>query len=1230
MKYRDLVAFEPLETVKELRRSDDMDQAKEDVRTYVISDRMADQLAGVIFPNLQFVEPADNKGLLIVANYGTGKTHLMSVVAAVAEHDDLVELLTNGQVHESARSVAGRFKVIRAEIGATGIPHLRDVVVAQLEEGLKELGVDYTFPDFATQTNSKDSLQAMMEAFEGKYPDKGLLFVLDELLDYLRQLHDAELIQSLQFLREVGEISSTSRFRFIAGIQEAIFDNPRFASAGDNVRRVRDRFEQARISREDIEFVVQERLLKKDGAQRDQIRDHLQKFTPLYDEMAERIEDYVRLFPVHPSYLRTFERISVIEKRTVLRTLSREISARLDQDVPDSEPGLICYDSYYRTVADDPSNRTIERVTEVLDKAEHLKSIVEHSMPESNYKGTASRVIDALAVHRLTTEDNTSPVGLTVENLRDDLTLLPPGLPKKDARFLATTTRTVMDRILSTVSGQFISKNEENDQYYLDVYKDIDYDQKIAERANHLDTERLDEAYYQAVEELLELRDQPYVSGYRIWQYELPWADKNVTRVGYLFMGAPNERSTAQPPRDFYVYFLQPFDEPKFQDEQRQDEVFLRLDRMDDDFRQHLKHYAGAAALERESAGTTHRPIYADKREVALGHIVDWLRQNVASALSATYAGDKRSVAEWLPPGTAVDGNLRDTIVELAASVLAEHFGNRYPDYPKFEARITEGNKPESVRMALGYTSGRQATLGKQVLEALELLDSDGGITADGKYAQALLDQLKDASGKVLNRRDLLTERDKGLLNWGSWHLEPVWLVVVAAALVQRGQAEIAFRDKRIDAIATDQLVSMSIDDLEAFIQISPPKATPVNMIREVAALYGINPAGIPDSGLDDEKLRGLLDKINGLYVEATSARDALADRGTLWGEIVFDKVDERQSRLDSLIKLSEDLRARNTVGKMNRISATDQDIYHAKEGIAELTLVADILKAKDRLSPSSEYLKNASEHFGFDFDLSERAEVLKSEVIDVVRIGNATDANKVVELSQRCDQLRLEFADASARSYRHAHLDAGGDARKRQLLEGNDLALLKSLSVIEILPANELTLIQNRLADLKSMFEFDESKLRESVVYPDKSGFTPGPINGMSAQAQLADLENRISQLVTDWQTTLVDNLKESNVQEETDLLDDPERETVKGIVDSKRLPNPISVSTVKAINQVFNRFEKREITQTMLWDAVFPDKKPTTIAEFEERMRKLAEDYGRGSAEADRIRIVPEGEGI
>mgnify|MGYP000506668589 CR=1 FL=1 len=84
----------------------------------------------------------------------------------------------------AATQIAGRFKVIRTEIGATTMS-LRDILVAELEEHLEKLGVAYVFPEAGTITSHKRAFEDMMTKFAEVYPEQGLLLVVDELLDYL-------------------------------------------------------------------------------------------------------------------------------------------------------------------------------------------------------------------------------------------------------------------------------------------------------------------------------------------------------------------------------------------------------------------------------------------------------------------------------------------------------------------------------------------------------------------------------------------------------------------------------------------------------------------------------------------------------------------------------------------------------------------------------------------------------------------------------------------------------------------------------------------------------------------------------------------------------------------------------------------------------------------------------------------------------------------------------------
>ncbi|MBU2262729.1 MAG: hypothetical protein KKF02_12495, partial [Proteobacteria bacterium] len=366
MKYGDLIQFEPIESVVQLRSANSSAAARQLVETYVISVEMAERLIGLAIPQLQFEQPADNKGLLVVGNYGTGKSHLLSVISALAEDEELASHLSDQSVAKAAKKIAGRFKVVRTEIGATTMS-LRDIIIAELEEHLEAIGVTFSFPPTSKVSENKSAFEEMMAAFHQKFPDLGLLLVVDELLDFLRTRKDQELILDLNFLREIGEVCKDLRFRFIAGVQEAIFDSPRFSFVSDSIRRVKDRFEQILIARNDVKYVVAERLLKKTGDQQVKIQEYLTPFARFYGFMNERMDEFVRLFPVHPDYIDTFERVAAVEKREALKTLSLAMKKLLNQDVPDDRPGLIAYDSYWITIKENAAFRAIPEIREVIE-----------------------------------------------------------------------------------------------------------------------------------------------------------------------------------------------------------------------------------------------------------------------------------------------------------------------------------------------------------------------------------------------------------------------------------------------------------------------------------------------------------------------------------------------------------------------------------------------------------------------------------------------------------------------------------------------------------------------------------------------------------------------------------------------------------------------------------------------------------------------------------------------
>ena len=198
MKYGELFQFDPIDTVVQLLDADEKEAARRLVSTFVISDDMSEKIRGIIVPQLRFDKPSDNRGLLIVGNYGSGKSHLMSVVSAVAEDSSLGAELTNTSVGRDMANIAGKFKVVRIEIGSTTMA-LRQILVSELESGLGRFDVSFTFPAPDSVTSNKPAFEDMMAEFQKTYPEHGLLVVVDEAGDSAEEVR-AELESG-----EVGE-----------------------------------------------------------------------------------------------------------------------------------------------------------------------------------------------------------------------------------------------------------------------------------------------------------------------------------------------------------------------------------------------------------------------------------------------------------------------------------------------------------------------------------------------------------------------------------------------------------------------------------------------------------------------------------------------------------------------------------------------------------------------------------------------------------------------------------------------------------------------------------------------------------------------------------------------------------------------------------------------------------------------------------------------------------------
>ncbi|WP_078596332.1 DUF6079 family protein [Evansella clarkii] len=1229
LRYQDLISFEPIESVIQLREADNKDRAIALLESYVVSEHMEDKLIYDIFENLQFDRMVDNRGMLIVGNYGSGKSHLMSVVSTIAELPNSSQYLRYEKVSEKAKEVEGKFQVIRAEFGAVTMS-LRDIICHHLEKGLERMGIEYSFPPANQVTNNKDMLYEMMELFNEEYPDQGLLLVIDELLDYLRSRKEQELTLDLGFLREVGEVCSQSRFRFISGVQEMLFDNPHFSFVADSLRRVKERFKETRIVREDIAFVVSERLLKKNEEQKALIREHLSKFTKMYNGLAEEIDTYVNMFPIHPSYLEMFERVNIAEKRVALKTISDEIRKLITKDVPDYETGFISFDRYWNYIIEDSSLRSNDRVKMIMDKVNTLKGTIQTGV-KSLYKPMAEQMVHALAVFRLTTEDLNTPIGLTSGAMRDKLFISNSTLLDFDdevADMLKTTIDSAMKDLRNAASFQFISLNEENGQYFINIDEAVPVDELISQRGEMLSNNQLDSYYFDVLKMATEVSDNTYVHGYKIWLHEIPWMEKRVKRQGYLFFGAPNERSTAQPERDFYIYMLQAFEEPKYKNEEKEDEVFFRLSKKNDEFIKLLRLYGGATVMYNDT--TTNKSLYKPKITEYQKKLVKWIKDHFVDAYEVIYRGKEAGVLDhglFLPQNP-------DTLVDLIDSVshdlLSQYFEEKYGDYPSFRkierSYLTKGNMHTYVKDALDYLNGRKKLQGEAILDGLVLLDQTGNpTTRNSGYAKWVVDLLNDKEkGQVLNQNELIEvintvqgTPDQRVTK--KFKMEPELLVVVIGALIQSGEIVVTIGGKTYEAMNFSEFVQLPIEEITYFSHIKKPSGLPILEIQELINIFEGFKVDFSDPDLVERGIKQIISKASEETNRTVEMLNNFNTKFQKWDGPLFnaEETEAYKSELNSLNEFLQGIKVYNTRAKMvnlkyglERIEAEKQHLKtlnkleNLQKRVVEYTKIADYLtKARYIVSPSKDWINEV------DIALDNLSVALKND---------ENCSNEIAEL----ERLKREYINHYLQLHQDSRLNATENRKKASLLQDNRYEAINMLATkIELFKSsNVFDQWREKIKSLKDCYYLTAEGLEHQ---PECTNCHFNPREELNRdKISLEDLEEELEIILTRWTETLLTNFNDPEVKESIELLDDRQKLLIISFIDQKQFNLPISIELINAINIVLKGIHQERIDIEQLIKVV-GDGNPITVQEAKGNFEKLLRAMV-GHNDENRVRIT------
>lgn len=827
-------------------------------------------------------------------------------------------------------------------------------------------------------------------------------------------------------------------------------------------------------------------------------------------------------------------------------------------------------------------------------------------------------------------------MGATAAELRDSLCLYLPGIEQlsgEKSKNLETQIVAVLTKIRKTVNGQFFSKNKANDQFFLDLKKTEDFDAYIENKVPLLTDDSRNGAYREAMLQILEETDmqQPNI---QMWRHELKWLDRNVNRPGWMFLGSPNERETAKPPLDYYMYFIQPYNPPKQKKEYiRSDEVLFILQNADGDFDRCLNYYAAAIDLHASATGNA-KNVYKLKADGYLREMQTWLKSHFKDAYFAQYNGQSKPMMDWLK-GTSVRnisglgdsqiGSLKDIFESVASHILANHFVSLAPEYPTFSQWITYENIESAAKDALSVVSGGAATKrANAVLDALELLDGDKISPLQSRYAQAVLAVLQSKpQGQVVNQTELLeTINSRLYFKPESFRLEPEWLLVLIACLVYSGELELVVVGHTLTASDTVKFKSISFDVLKDFKHIQAPKDFNVTALKSLLTLLDMNDGLATSIQQGDESIvREMLKRTEVLINELVKGHQSVKDRLPLWGQSVLEEGEEQtlSTQLSELKNFLETIQRYDKPGKLKNLKATAAEIAPFQQILQAWHNFVQLKSVVSELAPLCAYLKEAQlvlpEQLAWQEQVKLARDALRQGLADPILRGD--ESFKSAQINA-LTALKAEYAKHYIELYMRVRLDSSEEKTKAKLLSDERLAELDILSGIALLPAQQLADWRKDAAQLQAAKTIDPKQL---TMNANPAEFNARQESGKApASEQLKNLEQRLDSMQSDWLSNLNSLLDDPFINLE--LLKPDQAQLIRDFIQQGQLPEPMDFTFVQAVNLVLAGLEEVRISSVELINALGQGM-PQSRDEMTDRFNRLLTKLCQGK-DLNKIRII------
>jgi len=1206
----------------------DLDLREEDskqrlISSFIISESLEKQILE-FFDN---IDSPNHKAAKIIGNYGSGKSHLIAFLITAIVNPELRKFIKNDKVRKAAEKCTRKFKVVQFELNQ-GEADLASWFYRQLKKQLK-IKYNIEIPLYDEKTQFDEQKEFIIEIINKvKATDKtaGLLVMIDEVSDFLGQKPIHLIKRDLQFLKTVAQVCQSEDLLLVTSMQEDIYTSPRFKEIAGQEARISERFQDIHIHKEDVKNIIAQRIVPKNANQKIEIETKLKPYAAKIEDVANKMEDYVQIYPFTPELIDLFQMLPFFEKRGVIQFAQKELKYVLNNKFP----FFFTFDCIFDIIESNPNVRNLEDVYAIIKVVNIVKEKIRVTIPQNN-QADALKIVKALAVYSLWTEKKS---GATAKELVDNLLIIPDNRVLSASDYLK---KIIQDIRIATDSYYIKVKKDDasgNDYFLFDPAIDGEPpDERIEREISTISDDLIEREFFKQIQDILEL--QPFENLPEIFEDECSWTSVKSFRRGYiLFYKTGIDFSDIQQ-RDYAIAFVSPFlEEAKSSNFDNLLSIHIPLD--DITAVEHLKKIAAIRQL------------------VAKGVMKSQMSQKLADAIDGTIKNGVREIgiryrlARWLYAKAECElnhnkiriqsvltreiNNLPEIMDEVKRKLFDKCFNDKYPDHPKYFQILSSSNILSNLSaIASEITNGDFTSLtyaNKEFLRSIHLLNSSNDPEfTDSIISQSVLNIITSKGTKLTEIKSELVDA----LSMPTYGIEPEIVHLHLIYLTVLGRISMkAIGGEAIDnSNIGDKFKSLS--QFETIKYVAKQEDLPYDFAERLLNKLGCEGAKMRQEATRNDAFKKYKEKVVEIIVKDKNIDTQLKHIESK--PVIYLNLDEAKKAFDKTkvidwnsLNIPNHASFKNLFhlnSKLNEIGQAIIDLFNIGEALTfYFEIVTDgidyMKQASDIIAANSKYITD---------------ETTVKKLLDIYNdtLTITGDFSRFINLSERMPvsgKIKSFTGTYIKDFYFPAHEQTVGKKVNWKVLEKvSDHPLYDKIIILMELDCLVVAKFRNKLkqwADLLSWHctELDSEKLIRTPFCTFCNFMKIEGRDYAQIKTELKNLDKTMEDIYNEYVGNAITEI--SNNIGNLKIIEIPanHKKIIKSIADDKKLPERLDRAIISSINQLFKNFKIVELTSEQVLSALFKKDHLHTLEQLRKNYFDLENEIKKGSND-DEIRI-------